>query len=292
MAETVTKLTIHFNASGFVTGSSAKPSGNIQEVEKSLFNAVTYAVSDIAFKASQNQQRAIQNQLESKISSIVMTELRNMGRKINSLAVGIGPGNRWPQGGSLQIEGDISQLLKATDPTKVQDMSIKAVTGQWRARTEEYLKRKSKRFGHRKWFQNTGDLRQQLMNPQMYIGAYGPIRVSWIPNRIASQRAEINALRYSSLARGVGRSYKISVGELHMTILGRITRQMLNEPGQPAYDSRFSGLLDSLPESVEKKLANRGDPYRSVIEPFLTFYLNRQIPNRIWLQIEKSIRRV
>lgn len=290
MADTNIRFTINLKASQQGRYQTSSPAGRIDEVDKGVFNAVTYAVQDIAFKAAKNQQRNVQNQLQSKISGIVMSELSSMGRKIASQSIGLGPSNRYPRGGSLEIEGPVSTAFSRVNPQNVARMSIQAVTGQWRARTEEYLRRKAKKFGHRKWFLNSGELRTALMNPQMYIGAYGPIRVSWLPERIETSYGRGAANRFSNFVRGVGRSYTVSVGQLHMTVLGRITRQMLNEPGQRSYDSRFNGLLDSLPEDVEKKLANRGDPYRPILEPFLTFYLNRQIPNRIWYLLEKSIK--
>ena len=290
MADTNIRFTINLKASQQGRYGNSRPTGQVEEVNKSLFNAITYAISDIAFKASKNQQRNIQNQLEVRMSGIVMGELSKMGRKIASLAIGIGPGQRHPTGGSLEIEGPISTAFSRANPQNVGRMSLQAVTGQWRARTQEYLQRKAKKFGHRKWWLNSGELRASLINPQLYIGAYGPIRVSWEPERVETSFKTGSASRYSNLARGVGRSYTVSVGKVYMTVLGRITRQMLNEPGERSYDSRFNGLLESLPDDVEKKLANRGDPYRPVLEPFLTFYLNRQIPNRIWYELEKSMK--
>jgi hypothetical protein len=292
MAETFVQLTINIRASGLRSGGSSKfgPQGNQQEIEKKTWQAVNYAVDDIAFRAGKKQQRQISGQLESKISGIVVSELRAMGRKIARQAIGLGPGARWPSGGSLEVEGQISNTLREMDPSRVQNMSIKAVTGIWRARTQEYLRKKSKKFGHKKWWLNTGDLRREMQNPQMYLAAYGPVRVTWIPEKVERSKADQFVTRISSFARGRGQSHNISVGKIRISILGRITADMLNGPNMPSYDSRFNGLLGALPEGVEKKLASRGNPYRPIMEPFLTFYINRQIPNRIWRTLEQSIK--
>jgi hypothetical protein len=218
-----------------------------------------------------------------------MTQLKDMGRKIASQAIGLGPYQRHPIG-RLELEGPVSTALLKADPYVSRPMNLSTATGDWRARTKEYLARKAKKFGHRKWWVNTGDLKTQLQTPSMWIGAYGPVRVFWRPEQITTGYSQGSPLFVSNLARGVGRSYTISTGRIEMHILGRITREMLNDPDERSYDSRFNGLLGSLPDDVERKLVNRGDPYRPVIEPFLTYYLNRRIPNAIWLAIEKSVR--
>lgn len=266
--------------------------GPIGEVNDAVNKLGTYLLTDIAFRAARGQQRNIQNQLEAKFAGIAMRELNNMGRKIASLGTGLGPSARHPAGGRLEIEGPVSQSFARANPSGVAPMSISAVTGQWRARTEEYLRRKAKKFGHRKWWLNTGELRNQLKSGQMYLAAYGPVRVTFTPTRVESSRVAGGAFRRSNLATGVGRTYTIQTGTVKMTVLGNITSDMLAAPGQRAYDSRMTGLFGRLPESVELKLLGRDSelPPRVLLEPFLTFYLNRQIPNRIWYELEKSMR--
>jgi hypothetical protein len=291
MAETVVNFNINIRSSHLPgRASSYRPHAVLKEIDKQGFTAFNYAISDIAFKATKAQQRMVQNQLEQKFHGIAMVELRNMGRKISSLAIGLGGQHKYPPG-SLEITGPVSEVLRRTDPQRVQPMQIRAVTGGWRERTKEYLQRKSKKYGHRKWWLNTGDLRTALANPQLYIGAYGPIRVMWTPERVERRFTEgSSVMRYSTLARGQGRSYTITSGHIKMSVLGRITRQMLNNPGEYTYDSRFNGLLGMLPEDVEKKLyGHDNNPYRALLEPFLTFYLNRQIPNRIFYALTQKI---
>ena len=294
MYETTVRFNLNLKSSlqsGRYTHS--RPAGSIDpQVEKATFDAFNYAISDIAFKAARRQQQTIRNQIEARLGGIAMSELSKMGRQIVRSGIGIGARSQWASGDKreLTIDGPVSRTLREIAPDRVKPMNIFTVSGPWRARTQEYLRRKAKRFGHRKWWYNTGELRQQLINPHMWIGAYGPIRVAWIPQRIETGYAKGGAVRFSTLARGKGRSYTISTGEIKMRILGRITNEMLNGPGMRAYDSRYNGLLESLPESVERKLAGRGDPYRSLIEPFLTFWINRQIPNRIYNALTNSMK--
>jgi hypothetical protein len=214
-----------------------------------------------------------------------------MGRKIATLAIGLGPGATGPAGGQLTLEGDVSGALRRLNPDFTSPMAIRSVSGQWAARSQDYLRRKMKKFGHRKWWLNTGELRSAVQRPELWTGAYGPIRVAWVPKDIQHSFSEGRAVRFSNFVRGVGRTRTVTTGEIHIKVLGRITKDMLNDPGQPSYDSRFTGLLESLPESIERKLSGRTDKhYRPVIEPFLTYYLNRQIPNRVWSTLEKSIK--
>jgi len=272
---------------------SSSPTGEVNEAIEKLGS---YLLKDIAFKAAASQQRQLQNQLEAKFAGIARSELSSMARKINNLGIGLADTYRAPTGGSsnrqsnLTLEGPVSPAMLKANPSVTEPMSIQAVSGQWRARTQEYLQRKAKKYGHRRWFLNTGQLRDALKNPQMYISAYGPIRVSWKPKKISSQFLEHGATRFSNITRGAGKSYTIQTGEIHMTVLGNITRNMLANPGERSYDSRFNGLFGRLPEDVELKLQGRGEPYRVLIEPFLTYYLNRQIPNRIFYELERSIK--
>lgn len=287
MADIRARFNIHLNMTGTAKGIEASK----REVEDNSYNAVNYVIREIAFKAAANQQRNIQNQLEAKFTGIVMSELTKMGRKITTQAIGLGPGHRYPIG-RLELEGAPNRYLAAITPGLNQPMNISTVTGQWRARTEEYLRRKAKKFGHRKWWVNSGDLKNAVRTPSMWIGAYGPVRVAWHPAQIQKGFSGSSAIRISTLARGQGRSYVISTGKIEVKILGRITTSMLAQPNQHSYDSRFTGLLEYLPTAVERKLANRGNPYRPVIEPFLTYYINRQIPNSIFNALTQNIKRV
>jgi hypothetical protein len=284
---------VRFNINLQLASRVGRPEATMaQAIEKKSFEAVNYVVSEIAFRAARSQQQNIRNQISSKVAGIAMTELTAMGRKIAASAIGLGPGARWPSGreAHLDLTEPANRVLRGIDPSRVRPMSIFAVTGTWRARTEEYLRRKSKRYGHRKWWLNTGELRDALRNPSMYTAAYGPIRVAWIPESFSSGRIHHSLTRVSTLARGAGRTQTITTGRVELRILGRITNQMLNKPGERSYDSRFNGLFESLPENVEKKLVGRGDPFRSIIEPFLTFYINRQIPNRIFNALTTTIK--
>lgn len=262
---------------------SNRPEGS--EVQKAIGQAVSYSITDIAFRATAAQSRKIQNQIESKIAGITQKELSNMGQKINKLGIGLSNAQRFPLGGSLNVEGGTASSLS---PDRKASMVIRDVTGDWRDRTQSYLRRKSKKFGHRRWWLNTGELRDVLKNPQTYTGAYGPVRVRWIPTGTEQLTSAFNK-RYSTFGRTTGYTYSFTTGNIEMSILGKITPSMLAEPGKRALNSKFSGLFDMFDAKSETKLLGRFGP-RVLVEPFLTFYINRQIPNAIMRTIEASFK--
>lgn len=264
--------------------------------DKPVYSAVNYSIQQIAFVAGKRQQTAIQRALNAKFQGIVATELGNMGRKISSTGIGLGPYSQAKFGATtLELSQNPAMAMQGftAGPHQPVPMRVGSVSGNWRDRTTEYLNRKRRKYGHAKWWLNTGELRNALTNPGLWTSVYGPVNVRWEPQRITQDPF---IARISNLARGRGRPVSLntprgevlSIGTIHMSIMGRITRDMLNDPGKPAFNSRFSGLFDAMPDDVEAKLTGRWGP-RVLVEPFLTFYINRQIPNRIFNAIEKSV---
>lgn len=278
----VVKFNLNFNASGPSRGGQT---ASITKEQTVLNNTMNYIINDIAFYAARKQQTEIRQNLEQKFDSIVRSELANMGRKIATMAVGISPSAQGPLG-LLELDGAKSSSLAKT--TNLGSINLRAYTGPWVARNRDYLARKRRKYGHTKWFQNTGELKGQIRKPSLYTSSFGPIRVKFEAAQIPSGSTSV--ARVSQLVSTRGRpSGHISVGKVQVSVLGRITQGMLADPNARSYDSRYTGLFDMLPEDVGLKLGGR-TAFRSVIEPFLSFYLTRQIPNTVFRTLEESTR--
>jgi len=146
------------------------------------------------------------------------------------------------------------------------------------------MKYKVRKYRTRRWFKNTGRLQDQLASIGTYRSAYGPISIRFTPTPLASPGG------VSSLGRsGGGQSTRIMIGKLEVSPLRRINLNDLPGIGQKAsYNPR---LMNPLADSVEKKLTSRPKQgkYRPVLEPFLTYYLTRRIPNAVYRRLEDTL---
>jgi hypothetical protein len=253
-----------------------KPRTKFSEIEgKGLAN---YVIQDIAFKAGERQRLNLSKNLRRDFAPIVERELSKMARQVATLALGLSGSTNAPTG-SLKIDGQISKAMRANSSP----MNISSVTGAWKERSKAYLKWKTKTYKTRKWFKNTGQLQSELKNTAAYHQAYGPMGVKFIPARGTQPTL-------SSLGRSRGRlSNFIVTGRLEVTVFRRLGLNDLPKIGEQATYSkkRLSGFADS----IEKKLTGP-DPkkaYRPIVEPFLTYYMNRRIPNAIFRKVEQSV---
>lgn len=237
-----------------------------------------YIIRDVAFKAGEVQRKNLSKNLQRDLGPIVESELSKMAREISTMAVGLSAPNNSPPG-SIKIDGKIAESMK----NNAGPMSISSVTGQWKDRTKAYLKWKVKTHKTRKWFRNTGQLQSQLKSVASFRQAYGPMGIKFVPVKGVKPTV-------SNLGRGVGRpSNFIVTGKIEVRVFRKLDLSDLPQIGQQAKYSkkRLSGFADS----VEKKLTgpNPDVKYRPIIEPFLTYYINRKIPNAIFRKIEASV---
>ena len=162
-------------------------------------------------------------------------------------------------------------------------MQISSVTGPWKQRTKAYLKWKAKTYRTRRWFKNTGELQAALKQVGTYHQAYGPMAVKFIPTKVP-QPSVLN------IGRSRGRpSNFIVTGRLELTVFQRLDTSDLPAIGQRATYSkkRLSGFADDIEQKLVGKDPNK--KYRPVVEPFLTYYINRKIPNAVFRKVEKVL---
>lgn len=252
--------------------------GKGKSAKESTSEAIGMAVTEVGFNAARNRQRRLQQNLQRDFAPVVERELQKMARDVARMGVGIA-NYRNPPDGVLSIDGEIASVMRGD----AAPMAISTMTGQWATRTKPYMKWKLKKYGTRKWFQNTGELKKRLGSVGTYRSAYGPISITFKPTNISASGGAVSSLGRS---RG-GQSTNIILGKLEVKPLRRLRLGDLPGIGEPA--TYKAALMSPLADSVERKLTGRKGKYRPVIEPFLSFYMGRKIPNAVYRRLEASL---
>lgn len=252
----------------------------INPVKSDSERAVNLAIEGVAFRAAKNRQRRLQANIQRDFGPVVERELQQMARDVSRLAIGINgdSGNNSPRG-ILSISGRISKpMIGNSGP-----MSIASMTGEWAVRNKAYMKWKMRKYRTRKWFLNSGKMQDQLGKVGTYKNAYGPMSIRFIPTNMG--RGALSNLGRS----GGGQSTNIQIGRLEVTPLRRLRLSDLPGLGQPATYS--PGLLSGFSTGLQRKLTGHPNTtgYRPILEPFLTYYLTRKIPNAVYRRLEDSL---
>lgn len=255
-------LSLNFGKAKFSANDAEKP--------------ISMAIQNVAFKSARNRQRNLKANIHRDFAPVVERQLQKMAADVARLGVGMG-NTRNPPSGALSITGKVSKYTLDSSP-----MSISSMTGTWAIRTKAYMKAKFKRYRTRKWFKSTGRLQDQLGKVGTYRSAYGPMSIKFIPQSLSGKG------RVSNLGKSPGgQSENIIIGRLEVSPLRRLRLSDLPALGQQAAYKK--SLLSPLADSVERKLTGDKNKYRPVIEPFLTYYMTRKIPNAVFLKLEQSL---
>jgi len=161
---------------------------------------------------------------------------------------------------------------------------LSAFGAGWGSRSNAYMKQKKKEGYTGDWWLRTGELRKQLSNEALYK-QLGPVIVTFTKT---DGEVKGEAKQTASGRKGnVSSTY--SVGRLDVQVMGRVTLDML---GNALHGGNSGKLIPSLfsDKSIANKLLHRGATgYRPVLEPFLSYYLTRAIPNAVFNRTEKLI---
>ena len=237
-----------------------------------------FAVENVGFSAARNRQRRLKANLRRDFAPVVERELQSMARDVARMGVGLANPNN-PPPGVLRITGRVAAAMAGNSGP----MSIASMTGTWAVRTKAYMRWKVRKYRTRRWFKNTGRLQQQLGNVGTYRSAYGPVSIRFTPTSLSGRASGVSSLGRSAR----GRSTNIMIGRLEVNPLRRLQASDLPNIGEPAtYNQR---LLSPLADSIERKLSGRKGKYRPVLEPFLSYYLTRRIPNAVFRRLEDSL---
>jgi hypothetical protein len=272
-----------------------KTSGNILGV-----------VEDVAFKYAKNTYGKLRAQVARQVERDVMAEFSYMAGLFKQFTIGIGPGNTAPIG-TLKPAHDWSSVASGMGLLKAE----RAGQGiEWASRTKRYMAWKQKHFGHGRWFLNNNQvIPGALGSAKNWVSYFGPIEVHIKPIGAAAgsttplkgtqglNRAPYQAGKYTKFLSAEATSdaghIRTGVANISVAALTYITPGMLpglaNGTMRMPNDSRKTGLLAMLPAPVRERLGGRQARYRHTIEPFLTYFLTRAVPNALFLRLEHGL---
>lgn len=253
-----------------------------QDFASVLVNQVVIAASEKAFASAKSQ-------LTNKVRSAVSKEIVQMAYMVDKFLVQ--PHSATGPSGTLKaFDPNISNQGRASGwEWKHGTFDLESSGVHWKPRTFNYLMWKGKKAEHEDWWTLSGRLHRALRKTSFYYQNFGPVTVQFVRNKEASSKGK------QATVTGRGRlSATAHVGTIIVSTLGRISPSML--PALVTGDPKSSGDLHSgsplssliRTPSVRNKLTGRGT-YRSVLEPFLAYYLTRAVPNAIYKQTEKLV---
>lgn len=281
------------------SGQAIRPTGANQARDArgrftSLDNFARVMVQDVALNTATRTYNLAKQNLEANIKTEVAREISRMAKMIGKFVVQ--PGNaRGPKGLVTSAQQTISAQARSLWGNKnVLYYDVGSSDARWKQRSKSYMGWKKKNNYPEDWWSMKGELRKALSQEALYQ-ELGPVSVTFTKG--GNEPTGGNIKQTTS-----GRSGKVSatyqIGQVSVAVFGRITPAML-----PSIMDTFSGgvgevtpgsgpYLPSLfkDEDVKNKLLHgSADTYRPVIEPFVSYYLTRAIPNAIFNRTEKLI---
>lgn len=295
MTRATIRFRFTFNRAGATGGSSAQ-----------ISRAVNGVIEDIALKYAEGTFRTVKADIQSRVMRDIDTEISWMAGRMRTALIGIS-GSKTGPNGSTTMAHEVAASSRAAGIKGAHSASDGI---RWPRRSQQYLEWKRSHYGHTRWFLNKGSvLGGSLGKKSTWVSAYGPVQVRVTRGAglgssvIGSGRALSSRQRYQS-RRGYTRykdaensNFRTSVCRIEVGALGKITPQMLPGLASGAMgiyhpDGRKSGLLGMLPTEIAYRLGgdNTSVPYRHTVEPFLTFFLTRAVPNALFLRMEQGLK--
>lgn len=260
---------------------------------------LTGVVENVSFKYAAKTYDRIRQLVEGRVQQDVMAEASWMVGLFKQGVLGI---SKTSPGGRLTPAHEWASGMR--QPSPVAGAGI-----QWAPRTSKYMAWKEKHFHHSRWFLNNNvALPSTLGSASNWISYFGPIKVSIrpLPRNAGrsgpslgtlSSRVPYQAGRYTRFMSAEDSSFHIRTGIANVSVsaMDHITPGMLpalasGNMGSYARDGRSTGLMGLLPEAAAFRLGGRGKNYRHTIEPFLSFFLTRAVPNALFLRLEQGLK--
>lgn len=269
----------------------------IRQVRGATENFSRFIIDEVAVNATEATYRQIRDRMVQSIRAAVLAEVSKMALTISrNIALAdkyTGPhGQMTASGARSQTARQMGMYMKYNR----QDTRIK-----WPKRSKKYLARKAAENKPARWWKYSGDLAESLSSPELYLEKFGPVHV--IMTRPKNQGAA--HARMEKAGRGVqrittssthGRPVNdVQLAKIEVVAFGRITPAMipglatpLPDPSKatPADGVGLARLIGGANDPTRIKLAGRAATRRFALEPFVSFYLTRAIPNAIWRRIE------
>jgi hypothetical protein len=229
--------------------------------------------------AANEKYNELKSRIRSQIERDVARELEWISKQFNRFIIGRQ---------RRRFQGSITTKLRTgeTDingnPTPTSRSGLGLLSGRWKERSPRYLSWKRRKFGHEKWFENTGTLGNEMKSS--WTTWFGPIQVKVFREK---EKHDI----------GDGHT-RFAVGKIEVRTFGNITPAMLPAlaTGNPedigSADGRRSGLISMIhaksPDTAYRLAGGEGSgvPYRPTLEPFLAFAITRSVPTAVFNRVQ------
>ncbi len=281
----------------FRISTSAQTRKPVQEqVKQGLGGFARFIVRDVALRTSERYYQAARSTLVRNVEQDVRKEIAMMAMMVNKFLVQPEKATG-PKGTLVPAQKNVAETSRLLGG-RINYFDLQSSNANWPERQLKYMRWKNARKYGTSWWKNTGALHKALSNDNIYLSSFGPVVV--IFSKVKNQQL-MNPQK--TLPGRQGRtSESFTVGRLEVLTFGKITPQMLPSlaSGNVADVTPDAGntLSRLLPEEVGRKLSGRSSGefgasrhYRPVLEPFLSYYLTRAIPNAIYRRTERAFGR-
>lgn len=265
------RFVINRNAKGQFAGKQA-----IDRIPRALTTQIAFEYADRTFNV-------LRREVEARVESDIQRELAKTSQLLFKHVIGLAGRNLGPTG-TLKTVAPQAEGFKA--PTQF------GLRTTWARRSPRYMKRRAG-FGNAWFRRHHPSPLDRLRDPGFWTASFGDIKVTLKKTGTTNRGTSIPMLG-NSYATGK----KIGVGTLRVEAMSKITPEMLPAlGGSPINDygakPRSSGLLSMLGSDIANRLggnpAPNRVPFRPTIQPFLGFFLTRQMPNAVMRRIEQGL---
>jgi len=296
------------------TSNAQSLNAGIREIQQASNGFARMIVNDVALAATEQAYLSARQSLVRSVRQVAMAEVSRMAMLIsNSIAL---PDKYTGPYGSMSLKEGMSDTAVRFGFRQTFDRQRTSIV--WPKRQQRYLRWKQRHGYPSKWWEAAGGLAESLRDENLYIHAFGPVNVLFTRARDQNKARANMPQSYIMSAGGAltgqsssanlqqaitqgGRAGRISaeyqVGKLEVIAFGNITPQMLPALNHPKMDPAYAqpagnieGLASLFPSGeVRMKLVGRQAQRRYAIEPFVSFFLTRAIPNAVWRRTEQLI---
>lgn len=245
-------------------------------------------VQDVTFSVGNNMFDLIKRTIEERMRGDIQRELSHTAAMFMSNVVGIAGRNRGPSG-TLSTVAPESEAMRGFP--QLNGVFTRSLTGEWPRREPSYMA--SRRWAGDAWFQRTGTVLGALRSAKTWTGAFGGISVS-VSRHTDLERKDAGSAKLIQTGYGGG-DERLAICTIRVQAMNRITPSMLpalggGGLGEYGSNPRSSGLLSLLGERAAWRLGGNPNnvPFRPTIQPFLGYFLTRQLPNAVFKRIEQG----
>lgn len=260
-------------------------------LDRKRWNAASrFVAKEIAMNMEDRYWKNMKFHIAKTVEADIRREMAHLAQEYLRLIVGISGNNEGPRG-----------TIKTVSNPAYGDHNFASYNMNiaWDERSIKYLRRKREDRGHTHWFEYDHVLKRTMGKAETWYKAFGPIEVQVVRKGNSLSQAEAAAAGHDPADRFSGygsERVRVQIGTIRVFAMRSITPQMLpalatGRIDDWAEDGTATGLIGRFPRDIQHGLAGNRKfvPYRHSVEPFLSFFLTRAIPNAVMRRLEVGL---